>query len=102
MSAPLPHRMRLSIRKRSSLNAVERAKTEGFPGQDCLVVRCDCMAQINDQDRAPDAVVPWGFWAFDYIALIPLTTHAQPIFDQHVAEYDARRSSQTTTRSTAA
>lgn len=74
MSAVIPHRMRLSIRKNRQ-----------------LVVWCTCMAQINDQDRKPDAAVPWNFWAYDYLAVIPVTQPAGPVFRQHVAESDAQQ-----------
>lgn len=81
--------MRLSIRKRSTLKPAERLKLPAG-GQDCLVVRCTCMAQINDQDRKPDVNVPWRFWGYDYIAIIPLTEPAAPVFAAHVAETDAQ------------
>lgn len=69
-----PHRMRLSIRKNSR-----------------LVVWCECMAQINDQDRNPNARVDWRFWAFDYIAIIPITQPAAPVFRAHVQQYETQR-----------
>jgi len=62
--------MRLSIRRNSQ-----------------LVVWCECMAQINDQDRNPNARVDWHFWGFDYIAIIPIDQPAGPVFRQHVADF---------------
>lgn len=74
MSVPVPHRMKLSMRRNS-----------------LVAVWCTCMAQTNDQDRKPESRVDWRFWGFDYIAIIPVTQSAGAVFRAHVEDYDARR-----------
>lgn len=80
----VPHRMKLSIPSSS---------TQWGKGQrnKWLAVWCECMAQINQQARDPEAKVDWKFWGWDYLAVIPIDQPAGPIFRKHVAEYDARR-----------
>lgn len=92
MTTPLVHRMKLSI------PGGARTGTRWGRGKrnSWLAVWCTCMAQTNDQlghpGKAGDtaAEVPWRFWAFDYIAVIPITQPAGPVFRQHVLEADAR------------
>jgi hypothetical protein len=78
VAAPV-HRMKLSVRRNSR-----------------LVVWCTCMAQVNDQVGHPSrpgdpaAPVPWRFWGFDYLAVIPINQPAGPVFRQHVLESTAK------------
>jgi hypothetical protein len=80
-----PHRLRISARRRKALPDVVRRRLPPG-GQDVAVLWCECMADTNDQRRNPLARVSLGFWGFDYIAVIPLSQPAGPVFAQHIAD----------------
>lgn len=53
-------------------------------------VWCECQAQLNDQDRRPDAPVPWRFWGWDWLAEIDLVDDsAVDVWREHCAEVAA-------------
>jgi hypothetical protein len=80
------HRMKLSIPSSSTFWG--RSHRNRW-----LAVWCTCMAQTNDQTRDPAASVDQHFWGFDYLAVIPITQPAGPVFSQHVADFSRQEAS---------